>query len=208
MLVADAVADLAQIAIGLKDRERAARYYRQLLSFQGIFVDVLVDRLLGALQTLLGDWSKAQEHLAVAEATARQEGLRPELAWTLAAQASLALAQGGRGSLERARSLFEQALDLFVSLEMAGEAQSVRVQLQRLPGKSRSQLAPSFPADLSEREVQVLRLVAAGKSNRQIAEALVLSEKTVANHLLHIFNKLGVDNRAAAAAFAIRQGLA
>lgn len=208
MLVADAVADLAQIAIGLKDRERAARYYQQLLSFQGIFVDVLVDRLLGALQTLLGDWSKAQEHLAVAEATARQEGLRPELAWTLAAQASLALAQGGRGSLERARSLFEQALDLFVSLEMAGEAQSVRVQLQRLPGKSRSQLAPSFPADLSEREVQVLRLVAAGKSNRQIAEALVLSEKTVANHLLHIFNKLGVDNRAAAAAFAIRQGLA
>lgn len=208
MLAADALADLAQIAIGLKDRERAARCYQQLHPFRGIFVEALIDRLLGELQILLGDWSKAQEHLALAEATARQEGMRPELAWTLAARARLALAQGGRGSLGRARNLCEQALDLFESIGMQGEAQALRVHLQRLPGKSRSQLAPAFPADLSEREVQVLRLVASGKSNRQIAETLVLSEKTVANHLLHIFNKLGVDNRAAATAFAIRHGLA
>jgi DNA-binding NarL/FixJ family response regulator len=66
----------------------------------------------------------------------------------------------------------------------------------------------SFPAGLSQREVEVLRLVAAGKSNRQIAQALTLSEKTVANHLTHIFNKTGVDNRAAATAFAMRHNLA
>jgi len=55
--------------------------------------------------------------------------------------------------------------------------------------------------------VDVLRLVTAGKSNRQIAAELALSEKTVANHLTHIFDKIAVDNRAAATAFAIRHGL-
>jgi hypothetical protein len=47
-----------------------------------------------------------------------------------------------------------------------------------------------------------------GKSNREIAEELVISERTVANHLASIFNKTGVENRAAAAAFAIRHELA
>jgi DNA-binding NarL/FixJ family response regulator len=53
----------------------------------------------------------------------------------------------------------------------------------------------------------VLCLVAQGKSNGQIAQALRLSEKTVTNHLTHIFNKTACDNRAAATAFAIRHGL-
>ncbi len=54
----------------------------------------------------------------------------------------------------------------------------------------------------------MLRLVVRGKSNREIAEALVISERTVANHLARIFTKTNVDNRAAAAAFAIRHDLA
>ena len=48
----------------------------------------------------------------------------------------------------------------------------------------------------------------AGKSNREIAEQLALSEKTVANHLTSILNKTGTENRTAAAAFAVRHGLA
>ena len=54
----------------------------------------------------------------------------------------------------------------------------------------------------------MLRLVAQGRSNRAIAEELVLSEKTVENHLRNIYGKIGAENRAAATAFAIRQGLA
>jgi DNA-binding CsgD family transcriptional regulator len=64
-----------------------------------------------------------------------------------------------------------------------------------------------YPAGLTAREVEVLRLVARGLTNAQIAQELVLSEKTVATHLTHIFNKTNSENRAAAAAFAIRQGL-
>jgi len=60
---------------------------------------------------------------------------------------------------------------------------------------------------LSGREVEVLHLVARGMSNRDIARVLTLSEHTVNSHLVHIFNKLGVNNRAAAATIAARLGL-
>jgi len=60
---------------------------------------------------------------------------------------------------------------------------------------------------LSGRERGVLRLVAAGQSNRQIAEALKISERTVKFHVTAIFNKLGADNRAQAVAIAAERGL-
>jgi DNA-binding NarL/FixJ family response regulator len=69
-------------------------------------------------------------------------------------------------------------------------------------------LAPAaLPAGLTAREVEVLRLVATGQSNAQIATALVLSEKTVARHLSNIFSKLGVGSRTAATAYAFEHGL-
>ncbi|MEW1979567.1 helix-turn-helix transcriptional regulator [Citricoccus sp. NPDC079358] len=63
------------------------------------------------------------------------------------------------------------------------------------------------PDGLTPREVEVLRLVAAGSSNRQIAVELVISEKTVARHLNNLFTKIGVASRTAAAAYAFRNGL-
>src|SRR5438477_382651 len=81
-------------------------------------------------------------------------------------------------------------------------------QRPHLSGANLPPARPALPAGLSEREITVLRLVAQGKSNRQIAEELVLSEKTVINHLTNIFNKTVTDNRAAATAFAFRHGLA
>ncbi|MDQ4113193.1 MAG: LuxR C-terminal-related transcriptional regulator, partial [Actinomycetota bacterium] len=57
------------------------------------------------------------------------------------------------------------------------------------------------------REAEVLRLVASGRSNAQIAADLVLSEKTVARHLSNIFTKLDVRSRTAATAFAFEHGV-
>jgi DNA-binding NarL/FixJ family response regulator len=68
--------------------------------------------------------------------------------------------------------------------------------------------AERLPAGLSQREAQVLRLVAEGKTNHAIATELVLSDKTVKRHLGNIFSKLGVSSRSAATAFALRAGIA
>ncbi len=64
-----------------------------------------------------------------------------------------------------------------------------------------------FPDGLTAREVEVLALVAQGHTNRQIAELLFISEKTVASHLSHMFTKLGLSTRAAATAYAYEHGL-
>lgn len=77
-----------------------------------------------------------------------------------------------------------------------------------------AQLDALFPAaprsaagDLTSRQVEVLALVAAGRTNREIAEELVVSEHTVRRHLQNIFAKVGITSRAQATAFAYRHGL-
>jgi len=72
----------------------------------------------------------------------------------------------------------------------------------------RAQRPTARPDGLTPREVEVLCLVARGASNKEIAAALVLSEKTVRNHVERTYAKLGVTNRIGATMYALRQGLA
>jgi DNA-binding NarL/FixJ family response regulator len=65
----------------------------------------------------------------------------------------------------------------------------------------------SHPADLTERQVDVLRLVSRGLSNAEIAERLVLSRRTVEHHVQDIYAKIGASTRARAAMFAMQHGL-
>ncbi|MER5194410.1 response regulator [Streptomyces sp. NPDC002755] len=67
--------------------------------------------------------------------------------------------------------------------------------------------SPAPERELSGREVEVVRLLAEGLSNRAIAGALFLSEATVKTHLVRVYRKLGADNRAAAVSEAVRRGL-
>ena len=64
-----------------------------------------------------------------------------------------------------------------------------------------------YPAGLTEREAEVLRLLAQGRTNREIAEALVITEKTAGHHVEHIYGKLGVSTRVGAALFAMQHDL-
>ena len=66
---------------------------------------------------------------------------------------------------------------------------------------------PTLPAGLSAREVEVLGLVAEGCSNAQIARRLVISRRTAEHHVQHIYTKIGVSSRAAAALFAMEHHL-
>jgi DNA-binding NarL/FixJ family response regulator len=63
------------------------------------------------------------------------------------------------------------------------------------------------PAVLTAREIEVLRLLVRGLSNREIAERLVISKKTASNHIEHIYAKSGATNRAQASLFALKHGL-
>jgi DNA-binding NarL/FixJ family response regulator len=96
------------------------------------------------------------------------------------------------GDEDTAALELEAARDVFAQLEAATDLARVAAHL---PGA-----APSETHGLTGRELEVLRLVAAGSSNREIAEALVISEHTVARHLQNIFRKLGVSSRTAASA--------
>lgn len=77
--------------------------------------------------------------------------------------------------------------------------------LARLAGLDEGAAAPA--GGLTAREIEVLRLVSAGKTNRAVAAELVISDKTVARHLSNIFDKLGVSSRAAATAYAYEHDL-
>ncbi len=78
-----------------------------------------------------------------------------------------------------------------------------------LQGRAASQpaKAPAFPDGLSHREVEVLRLIAAGKTDREIGDELVISSRTVNNHVRSILNKTAVANRAEVATYAALHGL-
>ncbi len=92
--------------------------------------------------------------------------------------------------------------------EQALAAQGRRTAPQVPPPTTTPTTSPiTYPAGLSAREVEVLCLVAKGLTNAEIAQQLVLSTKTVAAHLSHIFNKTKSDNRTAATVFAMRHGL-
>jgi DNA-binding NarL/FixJ family response regulator len=71
-----------------------------------------------------------------------------------------------------------------------------------------TELAESIGTELSDRELEVLKLIASGKDNGQIAAELVISPKTVKNHISNILMKLQIQNRIQAAVYAVRSGLA
>jgi DNA-binding CsgD family transcriptional regulator len=207
MPTAHTLNNMAAITVQLGDQKWAARLYPRLLPFHGQFHSFLVDRLLGALSTLLEDYATARGYLATAEEVTQRFGLKVEYASTLLAEADLELAERGRSGVSTARAFLEEAATL---VEQFGNqdhpwARQIRERLHQL---ARMGTRPHLPAGLSMREAEVLRLVAQGLSNREIAEELGISERTVANHLASILNKTLADNRAAATAFAIRHGLA
>jgi DNA-binding CsgD family transcriptional regulator len=75
-------------------------------------------------------------------------------------------------------------------------------------GAPRTRLKGEAPAGLSEREIEVLGLLARGLSNKEIGAALFISPRTAGNHIAHIYEKTGINTRAGAALFAVTRGLA
>jgi len=103
------------------------------------------------------------------------------------------------GDEETAQLEFDAALRLFRQLGARPDAASVEALIRKT--------LPTQACGLTAREVEVIRLIAAGKTNRMIATDLFLSEKTVARHISNIFTKLGLASRSAATAYAFEHRL-
>ncbi len=135
----------------------------------------------------------------------------------LSASARILAAADAYQSLTEPRGFREALSEEVVALRLrqevgAGRLDAVAVETVVYTSRSPSPRAgvppgKTSPAGLTTRELEILRMVAVGRSNREIADELVLSEKTVRNHLEHIYLKAGVSNRVSASLFALRHGI-
>jgi ATP/maltotriose-dependent transcriptional regulator MalT len=170
----------------------------------------LIERILGGIAAQNRWWDKAEAHFEGALESAGAMGSIPELAATRVDYAASLASLGGKAERERAIELLGSAVPDMVRLganRLLRRATAIAESLQApMPEPSRRREA--FPDKLSAREVEVLRLVAKGRSNQQVADELILSIKTVARHMSNIFDKIGVDRRSAATAYAFEHGLA
>jgi DNA-binding CsgD family transcriptional regulator len=161
-------------------------------------------RLLGELATDARRFGDAETHLGEALAVADACTAPYERAQTQLAMAAL---RAQTGETDRAQSLLVEAHATFAALG-AGPALARTDLLASGLASAPMPHRPAYPAGLSAREVEVLRLLAAGLANRAIAERLFIGERTVETHTRAIYNKIGVSSRTAATRFAIEHDLA
>jgi len=157
--------------------------------------------ILGELATVDGNHAVAEEHLTTALALAAACEAPFERALTLLALAELHVATGSA----EVNALLDEVRGICVPLGAA----PLLARADALTGRSSSkQPSPENPAGLTEREVEVLRLIAKHYTDKEIAEALFISPHTASTHVKHVLAKLGAASRREAAALATNHGLA
>lgn len=195
---------LADLALDRADVAEASARYREMLALtreaehkMGMITGVEGAALIAAPR---GQWADAARLLAAADAARLAIGLPRSPA--------------ERRKVDRALRAIRDGLDES-SLAAATQVGALLPLNQAVDEASAVLDALATPAGhepdasgLSVRELEVLRLVAQGHTDREIAETLFISRRTATTHLTHILDKLGLDSRTAAAAFAVRHGLA
>jgi HD-GYP domain-containing protein (c-di-GMP phosphodiesterase class II) len=159
-------------------------------------------RSLADIATLAGAHHERLDQSGYPKATAARDISRPARL--------LAAADVYRALLEprahRAAFTAERASDLLVKEARAARLDPVLVDAVLSAAGQERRRSPQAPA-LSDREIEVLRLVAQGLTNKEVATALDISAKTVGHHLEHVYDKLGATTRAGATVAAVRAGL-
>jgi len=160
-------------------------------------------RLLGELDLAAGQLDDAEEQLAAALRLAEACDARHERALTLLVLAEL---HCQRGDLPAARGLIDTVRDLCIPMGATLTLEQVDALDARLLTHSTGSTT-TLPAGLTSREAEVLRLLATGLANAEIAGELSISPRTVNAHLTTIYSKLGVASRGAAIRFALDHDL-
>lgn len=184
-------------------RERAEEALVRATSPRQALSLISIHRFLGELDTVERRFVEAEQHLQQSLTVADACLASFERALTLVALAELRLAQqrplDAGDLLEEARSICEP-LDAMPTLQRVATLES---NLRETPAPE----PDSYPAGLTAREVEVLRLIAEGLTDTAAADRLFLSRRTVSEHLRRIYNKLGVNSRTAATRFAVEHHL-
>lgn len=198
----------AVLAAVHRDKTAAAGCLERLRRWRMTFLDRSTDGLLGQLCSVLGRLDESAGHFVDALDFCRRAGYRPELAWTCLEFAEVLVLRDGAGDRERALGLLSEGMETARDLQMLPLRNLIKAAQGRLSGRSvRSESPPASPDGLTSREIEVLRLVARGFTNAEIAARLFISPLTAARHVHNLLDKTGMANRAEAVAYATRHGL-
>ena len=188
------------------DAALAARLYPTLLPYDGLVataagevVGGAVSRSLGQLASQLGRFDDAERHFSDALAVHERMGADVWTAHTLYDHAVMLSRRGAPGDVERAAGLLARALPMCERLGMvalAGRIASAGVAPTPAPPRGTAR-----PGGLTARELEVATLVARGLSNREVADQLVVSERTVESHVQSALRKLDLRSRTQLAAW-------
>jgi DNA-binding CsgD family transcriptional regulator len=204
------IAYLSEVCVALNDGTRASSLYKLLLPWSGRNIGVELeclgssDRFLGLLASLERRWSDAERHFEKALAMNDRIGAVLSREHTRRDYADMLVRRGAAGDRVKACEFLDTAEAHATALGLT--ALGRRISLTR---KGLSDPAPRSPApdNLTVRELDVLRLLAIGRGNADIALALAIGQSTVATHVHNILTKTGCANRTEAAAYALRLGL-
>jgi|GEM_PF-791277 len=228
---------LAEGYLHLEIYDKAKTYVERIRMLRGfMYYGYAIDRILGIVAAQTENWSLAEQAFEDGLVLCRRAKNQPEEASILYEQARVILIQSRtqpqpiqQQTLQRLQHSCDQAQQIFLQYGMqryVNLVETLQSGVELLNKQSRGEiipkvsvsppeqerdelLAPGYHLDLSltPRELEVLRLVAEGHTDREVADALVISPRTVNRHLSNIFVKLNVPGRAAAVAYAIRQML-
>jgi DNA-binding NarL/FixJ family response regulator len=216
---------LAEACVLLRDTRRAAMLHELLLPFAARNIVQsrprtlcfgATARYLGLLAATLGHWDAAARHFEDALAMNARMGSRPYVAQTQYDYAAMLLRSPKsevRGSKSKIPELLDRALATARELGVTRLAERIERLQPGTAGGPRAHAVlrtprSALPDGLTAREAEVLRLIAAGRTNREIADDLVLSLTTVQRHIANIYGKIGARGRADATTYALRHGIA
>lgn len=156
---------------------------------------------LGILASTLEEWDTANLHFADALGANECWRIRPAEAWTRYSWGKSLLSQPEGHNHERASDLLQSARSMAAEMGMVKLSRYAAVALAQASDDSRT---GSAVPRLSPREMDVLRLIMSGHTDKEIAETLFISPRTVTTHVTHILNKLGANTRTEAAMIAVQ----
>jgi predicted ATPase/class 3 adenylate cyclase/DNA-binding CsgD family transcriptional regulator len=211
-VIAGVLHNLGKVAQYDNDHEQAAALYRESLALNSEieYKPGIADCLVGlaAVAAANGSAERAAQLLGAAEP--HLDSMRGYMPLTDRGNYTHTLAEV-RAQLDPAAfaAAFAQghALQLGQAIMYAQDQPRLHEQGTPMPQPAASAAPAAYPAGLTEREVAVLRLVAQGLTDAQVAERLVISRRTVNGHLRSIYGKLGVSSRTAAVHFAVTHQL-